>query len=274
MSDESVKEMTMHAPYINMKFFKDGGGEFNLDDGVGWRWWGTDDTFLLGLIRVGNSKVYDGWKKLLAEHRDITKNDIKGAIKRSLNKDPKDGLYTLIGDNVAYKDFDCLSDAEYSNRQYDVKECLENNFYEKEIADKVADNIVYEALKNTRSSEEIFEDYEAELTKDFDGQGKSWKEVVEDIIDVCNKHKKAVDFTDCVTDEINEHKEGIREGFYERFTEDYWEHFSLDDEDVKRLAEEHELPEKIISHCGRGGSDTLEEFCPVSESQTFFESYY
>lgn len=271
--DDRIKEVSSDkGAYIDMVILKNGGGKFSLDDRIGWRWSGDDESFLLGILRVGGSSVADEFYKEL-ETSDVTKADFKRAIRHSLNKDPKDGLYSLIGDNSAYEDYNGLGDSEYSNQQYEVKNCLEDNFYEKEKAEKIADVILMKSTENVPGSREIFEEYENELTKNYSGK-KSWKQFVENnIIKGCDHEGTAKDFMKCVHGALEQEKENIREGFYEHYTNAIMGAMSISDDDLKEIAEEHDIPYKVVEHCARGGSDTLEEFRPISEKQLFLESF-
>lgn len=272
MSNDVVKEAAIHSPaYVSMEILKSGGGKFSVDDRMGWRWSGDDESFLLGILRVGKSSVAEQFDKELDE-TSITKNDIKRAIRHSLAKDPKDGLFTLIGDNQAYRDFQGLGDSEWSDRDYEVKECLENNFYDKDKASAVSDDILDKGLMNVRSSENIFNEYEKEIAKNFE-DGKTWYEYVEEGLKACDHHRTARDFMTCIQEHIWEEEESVREGFFEKFREVWREDFEITDDELKELSEKHEIPEKIMDHCAHGGWAALEGFRPISEKQTFLESY-
>ena len=255
-----------------MAILKNGGGTFSLDDRMGWRWSGDDDAFLLGILRVGGSSVADEFYEEL-ESSDVTKADMKRAIRHSLAKDPKDGLYALIGDNNAYMGYDNSAiDSRYSDQQYEIENCLEKNFYEKQKAHKVADEIVDKSFSDMPSNKDVFEEYENELTKNYDGK-KSWKQFVESkIIKGCDYHEKATEFMKCVRESLEQEQEGIREGFFEKFDEAIYSAMKISDDDLKEIAEQHEIPYKVVEHCAHGGYDTLEEFRPISEKQLFLES--
>ena len=69
----------------------------------------------------------------------------------------------------------------------------------------------------------------------------------------------------CVFEEIMTEEESIIEGYHEKFRNAYYEDYKLDDETITELVEKHDVSDKIISHCGRGGWDALEELRPISE---------
>ena len=251
----TMKSATIYNPaYINMEIAKDIDvgeifGRWSVDDNIGWRWSGDDESFILGMLRVLKSRASDQFDKEL-EESDITKDDIKKAILHSINKDPKDGLYSLIGDNNAYLDFQNLADGEYYDREHEIKQCLKNNFLNEEKIDSLADDIIYKALSDVRSSKEIFEEYEQELVKDFKN-GKTWRDFVKDSVKACDHHKTAKEFMTCVFEEIMTEEESIIEGYHEKFRNAYYEDYKLDDETITELVEKHDVSDKIISHCGR-----------------------
>ena len=214
---EAKKEAVVYSPaYIHMDIYNNGEGKFSLDDKVGWAWYGTTDEFLLGLLRVGDSTQYN---KFLEEikREGITKDDIKTAIKKSLDKNPSDGLYHLLGDNGSYLGFNVPD--EWSDIQYGLKRCLEREGVEN--AEDVADEIVFEASLHQPSTKEIFEEMENRLTWDMsyytDKQG-SWKKVVNDTIQYCDANYDDVDgFVDCINDKLLSLKEDLIQDFYNEY---------------------------------------------------------
>jgi len=253
------KSATLYSPaYVDLDICKERNkiyGDWSLDDKMGWAWYGEDDEFILGILRVGNSSVYDDFQKEL-EESNITKNELKKAMLHSINKNPKDGLYHLIGDNSAYLDFQGISDSIYEDMEYDVSECLKNNFIPDDKAEEVASELTYNALDEAKPIEKIFEEYEDDLAKNF-RDSKSWKEFIKETIEACDTYEKAKDFLDCIVDKVNEEKEEVRKGFWEEVRNSYYESYNLKKEDIKELSKEYDVPEKLIDYCGHGGYDAI-----------------
>lgn len=260
-----VKEVrSTNGAYVHMDILKNGGGKFYLDDRMGWMWSGDDESFLLGILRVGGSDVVadEFYKKL--EASDVTKADIKRAILHSLDKDPKDGLFSLIGDNVAYEGgSDDSNDDPY---WADLTSCLENNFNEEDTAKEIAADIIEKSTENVPGSREIFNKYENKLAKNYTLQpgGKSWKHFVKNnIVAGCDHEGTAKAFMRCVYYSLEQEKENIREGFDEHRTNAIMNATSISDAHLKELAEKYNIHYKVIEHCAHGGSETLEEFRPI-----------
>jgi len=248
--DDRIKEVS--STCIDMAILKNGGGKFSLDDGIGWRWSGDDESFLLGILRVGGSIVADEFYKKL-DASNVTKSDMKRAILHSLDKDPKDGLYSLIGDNGAYEGG--AGEGEQSNQQYEIEECLQESLRKryvedaKEKARKISWDVVEKITEKVPGDKEIFEDYENELAKNYSG-GKSWGHFVKNnIIKGCDHEVTAKDFIKCVYDALEQEKDDIREGFYEHHSNAFRGALSISYDDLKEIAEEHSIPFKAVELC-------------------------
>ena len=235
------KSASIYEPaYVTMEIDheKDGiHGSFSLDDKVGWCWYGDDDEFLLGMLRVGDSQVSDKFKEELADS-NITKHEIKEAIKTSLRKNPSDGLYHILGDNRNYLGFD-IGD-EFYDEEYEIRSCLEENGVDRDKAEEVASMITEEASWEVPDTKDIFEELEKELTKDayrLVSKNVSWKKVVMDAIDACNTKKTASEFFDCIADELVPLKEEGMDAFYSDYMDAVYEAMSKVTHDKNKLKE-------------------------------------
>lgn len=201
-----TKTVSVYTPaYVRMDLHSDGTGDFSLDDKAGWAWYGGNDEFLLGMLRVGSSRggLYTKFRKELQDS-NIKKEMIAEAIEKSIEKNPSDGLYHILGDNSSYLGFGLPE--ELIDEEDNIKECLEETGLPEEMAEDIAGEIRDIALWKTPSSQDIFNKLEKELAKDVSplvGEKKEWKEFVKDAIDVCmKKEDTAEDFMDCVIDEL------------------------------------------------------------------------
>ena len=223
------KQLSIYSPaYVNMELYEDGTGSFSLDDKVGWAWYGDDDDFVLGLIRVGDSTVARKFIDELNES-DIDRSEIKEAIEKSLDKNPSDGLYHILGDNSTYLGFGVQD--ELIDEEYEIKRCLESSGVNEKLAEEIAEEIVGEALLEAPPTSDVFERLENRLTNnayDLVGEKKRWKDVVKEAVDVCiEKEKTTGDFVECVLEKLlplkqegmelffNEYGSKLREKLYE-----------------------------------------------------------
>lgn len=232
-----------------MQIYEDGEGSFSLDSKTGWAWYGDTDEFLLGLLRVGDSTL---WKKFLDELKKegVTKKEIITAINKSLEKDPSDGLYHLLGDNATYLGFGVYD--EWADIDYALTECLK----EKGVKNPrdVADKIIGEATIHQPSTSEVFERLEKELTKDmskYTNRKGSWKDVVKNAIHTCNaKYKEVDEFVECIYDELLPLKEDLTKTFYEKYEDGVRRAFyKLSDRDLKKISNETGIDFSKIEAC-------------------------
>jgi len=249
---EDYKRVSIYFPaYVSMEILHDDegvSGSFSIDDKIGWCWYGEDDEFLLGLIRVARSSIN---KKFLdkLKQSDVTKDEIKEAIKNSIEKNPSDGLYALLGDNATYTGFGVYD--EWSDIEYNIKDCLEDDGVSSETAEKVAREITDKAVYYQPSTKEVFEKLEKEYTKDmypYTPKGKSWKDAVTDAIHKCDaKHEDVGDFVDCIADELNF---DLAEDFYNEYSARLNEAVhKLNKEDIKDVSEETGVDVSLIEAC-------------------------
>lgn len=255
------KRFSLSGPgyYMSMDIDKKG-GKFTIDDKSGWYWSGTDDTFLTGLVRVQSSKMYDDFLKEIADS-DIKKSDIKRAILNSIKKDSKDGLYPLLGGNRVREGWDDFTDSLWSDEQDEVESCIRKHGYSKDISDKVADAVVSRGTSNLKSSHEIFDEYEMEISKNLPDENKPWKDVVRSIINACDKQEKTVDkFVQCIGDETAEFDLDNPNKQFERETEAWHSRYHVTKKDLKEVSERHSIPEKLLDHCAHGGYDIIEKY--------------
>jgi len=248
---EVKKEVLISDPaYVHMEIYSDGEGAFSLDSKTGWAWYGDTDNFLLGLLRVGDSTV---WKKFLDEFKkeNITKKEIITAINKSLEKDPSDGLYHLLGDNSAYLGFGMYD--EWADIEHELKRCLEREGIKN--PDDVTDEIVDKAaIYYQPSTKEVFERMERELTKDMsaytDKKG-SWKDVVNEAIRKCdNQYEETDDFVECIYDELLPLKEDLTEKFYEEYYSEVYKAFrEVTDRDLKEISNKTGVDFSKIKAC-------------------------
>lgn len=213
------KQVLISSPaYIRMEIYKDGEGSFSLDSKTGWSWYGDTDNFLLGLLRVGSAHG-EICNKFLEELEDeeVTKEDIKTAIKKSLQKDPSDGLYHLLGDNANYLGFGIFD--EYADVDYSLEKCFEDKGIKKSKIRDVVNEIIFRASLKSPSTSEFFEKKEAELTRDMRPYANgSWKDVVNDAIDYCDiRYKDVSQFVECIWDRLIPLKEEISEDFISEY---------------------------------------------------------
>jgi len=254
MREEPIKQLGMSGPmyYVNMEFTKKG-GRFTIDDKSGWYWSGDYDNFLTGLIRVYKSKMFEDFNKELAES-NIKKSDIKRAIITSLNKDKKDGLYALLGDNRVYNGFDDLTDSLWSDESSEIESCLKKNGVGEEVSKDIADEIVSSGANNLKGSHEIFEEYETELSKDFMDKKKPWKDVMKGIVNACEKDEKSVvGFVKCIGDATAEFNLDDPEAQFERESEAWHSRYRVTDKSLKEISEKHGIPVKTLDTCAHGG---------------------
>jgi len=262
--DEKTAFISNSAVYTSMDIWREQDGthgSFTLDDKLGgWYWHGDDDEFLLGLLRVGNSKIYDEFKEDLEESK-ITKNDMAEAIKTSLNKRPSDGIWHIIGDNRNYKGFDRYD--EFYDEEYSIKQCLTHDQkVSKKKAEEVASRITDEASWKMKSTEDIFEELEESISNDvgrlaIGSHNKSWKEFVMDVVDGCKTAEDtATGFMDCVTDELLELKEEGEEAYEEDYRDAIYEALAeviSDKKVLKDIAKDTGVPFSKVEACANGG---------------------
>ncbi|MBE3095484.1 MAG: hypothetical protein IMZ52_10675, partial [Actinobacteria bacterium] len=240
MREEPVKEFSLSGPgyYMSMDITKKG-GSFTIDDKMGWYWSGTDDTFLTGLVRVQSSKMYEDFLKEIAESK-IRKSDIKKAIIHSLNKDRKDGLYPLLGDNRVREGWDDFTDSIWSDESSEIESCLKQHGYGKDVADKIADDIVDHGASKLKSSRQNFDEYEKELARDFLDKKKPWNDVMKGIVNACDKQEKTVDkFIKCIGDEVSEFKLNDPEAQFERESDAWHSRYHVTKKAMKEISEKH-----------------------------------
>jgi len=249
---ENDKSVSIYSPaYVSMDIYHDGdvvGGSIAIDDKVGWCWYDEDDEFLLGLIRIAKSSIDEQFLEKMRQS-DVTKEEIKSAIKHSIEKNPSDGLYALLGDNATYTGFGV--DGEWEDIKYDIQKCLEENGLPSEKADDVADTIIGKAVFHQPSTREVFEKLEKRYTENmypYAEEGKSWKDVVMDAIDKCDeKHKDASGFVDCVTEKLNL---DLDESFYGEYYETAYDALhEVDKDDIKDVSNETGIDSSLIEKC-------------------------
>lgn len=248
--DEERRVYVFHPAYIHMDLWKEEDGwhgAFSLDDRVGWSWYGDDDTFLLGLLRVydTNKEVINEFEKEV-EDEGVRKKEIKEAILNSLKQDPSDGLYHLLGDNSMYMGFGIID--EYAGFEHEMNACLREKLGDLEKAKQITFDIVDEAIDYEKSSEEVFEEIEKRLTKnssDLTGKNVSWKEFVKETIDKCDaEHKDTTGFLECVADELLELKDDGIELFYVEYDANIREAIEKavsKKKKMKEIAEKHNI---------------------------------
>jgi|GEM_PF-3391014 len=251
MKDWELKKdvMITEPAYVHMELYGDGEGAFSLDSKTGWAWYGDTDDFLLGLLRVGDSTVGKKFLDKLKEE-NITKKEIITAIKKSLEKNPSDGLYHLLGDNSTYIGFGVYD--EWSDIDYRLKECLEEKGVKN--PEDVADEIIGEATYYQPSTKEVFERMEKELTKDmskYTNKRGSWKDVVNKAIRVCdNKYREVDKFVDCIYDELLPLREDLTKAFHEQYESKVYDAFQkLNDNDLKKVSKETGVDFSKIKAC-------------------------
>jgi len=212
----------------------------------------------------------------------IRKSDFITAIKKSLELDPTDGLDRLVESETICED-EANDFAE--NDHSELKDCFKRNFLQKHIAESLADKIIDNAWSNTKfSSSTTRDDFIKDLSKSYDSG--TWKDFVEEKMKKCDNehslepspffksHNDAIEFLDCVADELKNERENLMEPYFTHCQEAFMNEWRLPDETfLKELSEDTEVPFEILEHCTHFGYDTLEKYRPISEKQTFLESY-
>jgi hypothetical protein len=290
---------SIKMPYITVSIYDDGSGEIDLSDPMGWYSSGGRDSFLLNLIRIKRSSVFNDFKNSLhesvrkpnsskVEGEPILKEDIIQAINYSLLEDPSDGLYGLLGDNRSAYDYDDFMSSRQSDEEYEIKNCFEDNFIEKQTAEYLAETIAEKAGATLPDEKDVKDELIKELRDEFHlhHPRMSWKDFIAENIKKCDvendnqkspffryKENDAAGFIDCLTSIINDYHDDAEELYYESCTNAFYEKWGVDDEFLKNLSEEKGIPFEILTHCSHGGTETLEKYRPIKENQTFLESY-
>lgn len=268
--------------------YDDGSGEIELYNH------GSRHTVLSNILQISRHKGdLADFKKMLhdsqrvnapgLEGEPISKQDIISAVKFSLEEDPSDGLYELLGgtERIDYgEDF-------YSERnemEHEMDRCLRKNFIDGAIAKDVAEVAAEHAIRDMPSESDAFYKEIKNLTDSFDG--KPWKQFIYGKIEKCSEEyndqlspffryntSDAAGLIGCLIDEIQNYSEFAAEGLFETMMNEFHEHWNLDDKFLKELSEERGIPFEIMEHCSHGGYEVLEKYRPIKENQTFLESY-
>jgi chemotaxis regulatin CheY-phosphate phosphatase CheZ len=267
--------------HITMKIYDDGTGKINLDDLIGWRHSGDKDQFLLNLLRISTSRINELFLKKMHESTKnpdyITKKEIISAIKKSMELDPSDGLYHILGDNAMYDWDDKLVNMSYDDA-YEIEKCIKDNYYTQEKAQKIADNIRDRIDDNLPSLSDILDETRDELTED-------WKNHIDDAIEQCDeenimqlspffrkKISDAANFISCVAEKAQDFKEDVTDVLFENISNKYYEERNITDDFLKEISEKHEIPVDVLQHCSRGGYGPLHK-PPIPDNQTFLDSF-
>ena len=247
---EMIANARIYNPaYVNMELYSDGTGAFSLDNKSGWAWYGDDGAFLLGLLRVADSDVWHKFKKEVKKE-NIPKEYVKKAILNSIKKNPRDGLYHLIGDNAAYLGFGITD--EWVGIECELSNCLKDKGVKN--AEDVADEIVGEATYHQPSTDRVFKEIENTSEKDmgkYTHKKGSWKHVVEEVVEKCDTlHDEAPDFMECVVDELEPVKEDLHDAFREKFDAGVYNALkSLSDNELEEISSKTGADLNAIKEC-------------------------
>lgn len=274
-------EFTLERSRI--KFFPTGEGEVK---------YGTKDSFLGDLLDLYSYQ--DNIDKL---HRDlhenamhyqefkemrIRKSDFITAIKKSLELDSTDGLNAIVPSEQTCEE---ESNDFAQNDFYELKDCFQRNFMEKKFAEHLSDRINDNAWsKSDFSASAARDDFIKDLSKTYDNG--TWKDFVEQKIQKCDNehnleaspffksHNDAIGFLDCVSGELRDEKENLNEPYYDHCRDAFLKSWGYHDEEfLKELSEEEEVPYEILEHCADHNYEILEKYRPIKENQTFLESF-
>lgn len=246
-----MKEVYISEPaYIRMQIYDDGEGSFSLDSKTGWFWYGGTDDFLLGLLRVGDSTASEKFLKELKEE-NITKEDIKKAIYKSLDKNPSDGLYHLLGDNANYMGFDIYD--EWIDIEERIKDCLTLHGIDEKKAEDIAKEITHEASYYQPPPSEVFEKKEKEFTEYVPHKVRSWKNVVKKSIEYCDaKYNEIDDFVKCIYDELLPLKEDLSIDFIDSYYAELEKSLQkIDKNKIQEIGNKFNVPIDKIEACLR-----------------------
>lgn len=282
MSEDPIVELLNSR----VKFYLNGAGE------VGY---GGKTSFLSDILSIYHSKdekerfhrelhhnASDFYRGMEGSIR-IKKEHFIKAIRHSLDESPDDGLNEIVeGSEVCEEEATSSS----QNDQCELRDCFKNNFLQKNVAEELADSIIDNAWQKSEfSAGAARQDYISALAKDFDRNG-SWKEFIEKTMMQCHKehnlemspffrdHNDSVDFLNCVVHEINEEKDDVSESYWESCRNSFYESWNINNENhLKELSEEKQVPFELLSHCAQFNYDVLEKYRPIKENQTFLESF-
>jgi hypothetical protein len=212
----------------------------------------------------------------------IRKSDFITAIKRSLELDPNDGLNAIVpSDQTCEEEANDFAQSDF----YELKDCFQRNFMEKKFSEHLSDKINDNAWdKSDFSSSAARADFIKDISKKYD-KG-SWKDFVENVMEKCDKehsletspffktHSDSIDFLDCVAEGLREEKENLYEPYYEHCRNAFLQSWGYHDEEfLKELSEEENVPYEILEHCADHNYEILEKYRPIKENQAFLESF-
>ncbi len=216
------------------------------------------------------------------ENRRIGKKDFITAITKSLEQDPTDGLSSIVeSETVCEEEGNSTSENDHS----ELKDCFKKNWLTKELADKLSGSIIEHAWdKADFNSSAVRHDFIKDLAANYD-RG-TWKDFVVEKMEQCSKehslevspffktHNDAIEFLDCVVNEIQGEKDNLYEPYFDHCRDAFLNEWNLNDEKhLKELSEETGVPLDLIEHCTHFGYDVLEKYRPIKENQTFLESF-
>jgi len=277
-SDEKFEIMYPKGAYVRLDIWKDEKGRkhgaWSLDDKMGWCWYGEDDMFLLGLLRVNSVIPY--MRETL--NTKFSKDDIAEAIRTSLSLNPTDGLYHILGDNAYFMqdiEFDESAEAEYWEQ--DWRDYLAENLgipehKAKEIAEEIVDDMwIHYSLKDDDMEAELMED--ASAIYDDARRGQKWKDYVLEKVRKCEDvTTTTTEFMECVNDSLDTNpnidesrwyaldefrreliNKAITKAFcemglneWEKYEKEYAERFNLKQDDLKKIRE------RLLDFCELG----------------------
>ena len=281
-----MAQTEIELPVNRIKFYPNGVGTIGYAN--------RDDSFLSEILDIYHSdterkRLHDelhenaqaSWEN--PETKRVTKKHFIKAIEHTLKKDPSDGLHDIVpGVDVCEEE----ATSSMENDDSELKDCFKRNFIQDRVARDLTSDIIDNAWSNTKwSASAARDEFIGSLTKDFDRDG-TWAKFVKTTMETCDKehnlekspffrnHNDAADFLDCLVHEINGQKDDIMEGYWESCRDNFYSNFSLNDEAfLRKLAADRGLPFEVLEHCASFQYDTLEKYRPISEHQTFLESY-